>query len=134
MKLLKLLTLSSLLLFISCDKDSSNCDWSDIGIIGKWELKDVSYGQIVGPIVPCCKFLTFSINTDTDSCEGNFRSEADGAERNGTFDLDVSEGRLVINTEAGNIIDANYQLNEERLTISYLEDDVEVVESWGKVE
>ena len=117
-----LLLLTALL---SCDKNTEPEPQSPLaqtGILGKWEIESYAVNGIVNMAIYCCEFVEFLEDERPDDLHGRYLSYGSGTESEGRFTIDPVSLKLVLDSskETRNF---EYQLQESRLTVTYMEND-----------
>jgi hypothetical protein len=131
-------------LFASCEKDEENTSNEnpnpqlqevlvESGLLGNWEILDRTFGVITPPIAICCEYMSFSDDTISTDLKGLFTYEGNGEDVEGTFTMDTIQSKLFF--EYGNNERTfGFAIDSNQVLFTYTEEDVEVFETWFRVE
>lgn len=142
MKIVYAIFVTLCLTTISCSKTES--DFLETHqIIGEWELESMTFGGITGSIdadlvlqilatnVECCDFIEFATDDILGDSVGFFKASGLGYENFGTFEVSEANDSLVFKWDSKRRIVA-FEINNDLLTLLYLEDSIPVEEDWRK--
>jgi hypothetical protein len=130
MKIVRAIFVTLCLTTISCSKKES--DFLEIlQIIGEWKLESMTFGGITSMNVECCDFIEFATDDIPGDSVGFFKASGLGYENFGTFEVSEANDSLVFKWDSKQRVVA-FEINNDLLTLLYLEDSIPVEEDWRK--
>jgi len=130
MKIVRAIFVTLCLTTISCSKKESDL-LETLQIIGEWKLESMTFGGITSMNVECCDFIEFATDDIPGDSVGFFKASGLGYENFGTFEVSEANDSLVFNWDSKQRIVA-FEINNDLLTLLYLEDSIPVEEDWRK--
>jgi hypothetical protein len=115
---------------MSCSKKESDF-LETLQIIGEWKLESMTFGGITSMNVECCDFIEFATDDIPGDSVGFFKASGLGYENFGTFEVSEANDSLVFKWDSKRRIVA-FKINNDLLTLLYLEDSIPVEEDWRK--
>lgn len=139
MNIVRLFLILFTFLLIGCsDKDENSIDELEaIGILGSWEINSRSFDGIEPLIVLCCEFIEFSVDGNKEDFSGIYNLSSGQFNETGTFTLE-SSNRTLLMQDDNNMNQYQFILSETlqefELIYNEQDDDIQIVETWIKVD
>lgn len=130
MKIVRAIFVTLCLTTISCSKKESDF-LETLQIIGEWKLESMTFGGITSMNVECCDFIEFATDDIPGDSVGFFKASGLGYENFGTFEVSEANDSLVFKWDSKQRVVA-FEINNDLLTLLYLEDSIPVEEDWRK--
>ena len=130
MKIVHAIFVTLCLATMSCSKKESDF-LETLQIIGEWKLESMTFGGITSMNVECCDFIEFATDDIRGDSVGFFKASGLGYENFGTFEVSEANDSLVFKWDSKQRIVA-FKINNDLLTLLYLEDSIPVEEDWRK--
>jgi hypothetical protein len=130
MKIVHAIFVTLCLATMSCSKKESDF-LETLQIIGEWKLESITLGGITSMNVECCDFIEFATDDIPGDSVGFFKASGLGYENFGTFEVSEANDSLVFKWDSKRRIVA-FKINNDLLTLLYLEDSIPVEEDWRK--
>ncbi|NDD20311.1 MAG: hypothetical protein EBZ30_08085 [Flavobacteriia bacterium] len=130
MKIVRAIFVTLCLTSISCSKKESDF-LETLQIIGEWKLESMTFGGITSMNVECCDFIEFATDDIPGDSVGFFKASGLGYENFGTFEVSEANDSLVFKWDSKQRVVA-FEINNDLLTLLYLEDSIPVEEDWRK--
>lgn len=103
----------------------------EIGILGKWELQSITIDGITDLSIPSGT-VEFLADDNTNDQIGEFRSQRDGIEDIGWFELNTATDSVYFSNRNNNSRSFLYSLSGSNLTLEYAEGGSVIEEGWVK--
>ena len=130
MKIVRVICFTLCLSMLSCSKIEPDY-LETLQIIGVWKLESLTLGGITSMSVECCDYIEFMTDDIPRDSIGFFKALGLGYENIGRFEVSEAQDSLVFkwDTKQRNVA---FEMNNDLLTLFYLEDSILVVEDWRK--
>jgi hypothetical protein len=134
-KIINLFLTISFLLFTGCKKENQvePSELEQTGLLGTWEIREVSVNGIADLAVDCCDFLEFSDDDIRGDFQGVFKSYGAWHETNGTFLVNTDNHTILFDFNNNQKL-YDYEVQDEVLSFSYIDEGQEITEDWIKQE
>ena len=120
--------------FTSCEKEKTELadNLEQVGILGKWRLVFITVNGITDMSI---RFDTIEFFTDNEigDLKGKFSAIGTGYETNGVFEIEKTKEHIYFdynNTQKS----YGFQISDDLMTFSYVEDGQDVTEDWSRLE
>lgn len=135
MKNLKLLFIG-LMLFAACNEDEDppsapESALTNTGILGNWEIQNRTLGDISDLTAKCCEFILFEEDQNMDDLIGKATSTSPGSVNEWVFTLNPADSSMTL-VRDNRTLSYSYAIDNDRLSLEYLDDSVTVKEVWIK--
>ncbi len=123
----------SLTVFTACPKeDSLQVDeLQQVGILGEWKLQIRFIDNVTDLTAPCCDYMEFKEDGQTDDLQGAFSAYGVGYETDGVFELNENKDTILFEYDDEQRV-YDFHLSDDVITFRYAEDDREIVEDWKR--
>lgn len=105
---------------------------NETGFLGQWKLEARSKNNISDLSVECCDYIEFKTDDDLSDLKGAFIATGVGYGTKGDFELKPSDNLIEFNYEDSEKV-YEYQMINDVIIFTYLEEGNEVVEDWHKL-
>lgn len=138
-KYVKLLLFLPFLFSFQCkDNDPAPLDrLEETGLLGRWEIQDEVLNGVIADLLPrCCAFLVFKADDNISDKRGLLTYTANEIVKNGTFQVDESNQKIIFVDEDNDEFIFEFEFNEakEQLIIDFIEEEVNYTQTWVKIE
>lgn len=130
-----ILFLSSIVLIFlsSCEKKEIDQPGKleQMGILGKWKLQMRTINGITDLTAPCREFIDLKADNEADDLKGNFLATSPGHETSGLFEISTTAKTIRFEFDNKQMTYA-YSLSETMITLTYMENEVVIIEDWTR--